>query len=431
MNARQVALDVVTSVLKNKTYLNLELKRALRPEMSREDRRFITALANTAIENLYRVDYVIDQFVTAKRVHTVIKNILRLGVCQLMFFESVPTSAAVNESVKLAEQNGKKQLKGFVNATLRNIAQNLGSVEYPDEKTDLIGYLHTMYSYPEWLCEKYVKDYGAEQAEAICGYVGRAGTCVRLNEIRRKEPLQGYGPGLYCEDAYYIKHADNIENMPLFKSGEITVQGEASMVCVRAAGIRKMDHVLDACAAPGGKSVYAAQFAREGSVTALDIHEHRVGLIRNTAERLGAKNVTAVCADASQFVPEYAMKFDVVLVDAPCSALGLLYRKPDIKILKSAEDIPKLVELQKAILSNCARYVKKGGTLLYSTCTIDRQENGGNIRWFLNNCGGFEPADFKNDIPEALMARSNGSELQLFPHIDRIDGFYMSRLRKK
>ncbi|HBU12657.1 MAG TPA: hypothetical protein DEB31_08020, partial [Clostridiales bacterium] len=250
MNERQLALETLSGVLKDKTYLNLVLKRVLRKEMKPEQRRFLTALVSTTLENLFRIDYVIGKFVTAKRVHTVIRNILRLGVCQLLFFESVPTSAAVNESVKLAEQNGKKQLKGFVNATLRNVAANLGKIEYPDETADRAEYLRVLYSYPKWLCEKYIREYGAEYAEAMMGYHAYGKTCVRLNLSKRTRPPEQFEPGCYCGDAYYIKNAASIENMPLFKSGEIAVQGEASMLCVRAAGISAGARVLDLCAAP-------------------------------------------------------------------------------------------------------------------------------------------------------------------------------------
>ncbi len=431
MNARLVALDILSGVLKDSKYLNLELKRALSPAMSAEDRRFITALVSTTIENLQRIDFVIDSFVRAKRVHTVIRNILRLGVCQLMFFESVPESAAVNESVKLAQSRGKAQLKGFVNATLRSVAQNMGSLEYPKAEENFSEYLRVMYSYPKWLCDRYIAEYGQKQAEEMLAYRGdNSLTCVRLCGEGQAQPPEGFIRGKYCADAYYIKNASDIENMPLFKRGEITVMGEASMICVMAAGIGAKDSVLDLCAAPGGKSCYAARFAHEGSVTAQDVYEHRVELIRATAARLCADNVTAQSWDATVLRPEQQEVFDVVLADVPCSALGLLHRKPDIKLSKREEDIAALTELQRGILENAARYVKPGGILLYSTCTIDRAENQDIAAWFLAEHTDFAPDELKNYLPEALMPRANGAELQLLPHIDGVDGFFMARFRK-
>jgi 16S rRNA (cytosine967-C5)-methyltransferase len=432
MNARQAALDVLSDVLEKRAYLNLALKQALRKDVSKEDRRFVTALASATIENLYRIDYVLAGFVTARRVHRVIQNILRLGVCQLLFFESVPESAAVNESVKLAERNGKRQLKGFVNAVLRKIAQNAGNICYPDAEADFAQYLHIMYSYPKWLCGQYIADYGEERAEAMLEYKGdNALTGVRQNGFCPGALPAHFESSRYLDDAWYIRNAGDVERMPLFQNGVITVQGEASMLCVRAAGIGRGDAVLDVCAAPGGKSMYAAWFAREGSVTAMDIHAHRVELIRQNARRLAVPNVRAVQADAAVFDPAMEELFDVVLADVPCSALGLLYRKPDIRLFKREEDSGPLISLQRSILAACARYVKSGGTLLYSTCTVNRRENEENIAWFLENHADFAPDDLKNYLPERLMRRADGGMLQLLPHIDQIDGFFMARLRKR
>ncbi len=431
MNARQLALDVVSSVISKKTYLNLELKSALKGDISAEDKRFATALASTTIENLFRIDYVIDHFSAAKRMHAVIRNILRLGVCQLLFFESVPASAAVNESVKLAAAGKKQGLKGFVNATLRNISRELGNIPYPKPGEGSANYLHVMYSYPLWLCDKYINDYGAEQAERMMEYTGgNSLTCIRRNKIRCGGDYSRFEPGIYCEDAYYIKNASNIEDMPMFKKGYVTVQSEASMICVMAAGIKPRDRVLDACAAPGGKSAYAAQFAQDGEVVAIDIHEHRVRLIEKTMERLDVDNCIARTADAREYVAAFDRAFDVVMVDAPCSALGLLYRKPDIKVNKNSDDIAQLAGLQREILDVCSGYVKSGGTLLYSTCTISKEENEDNIKYFLGNNKDFVEDDIKNHIPPALMCRSRGGIMQLLPHVDRTDGFFMARMRR-
>ncbi len=430
MNARQAALEIISKVLKEKSYLNLECKRVLSADWSVEDKRFITALANTTIENLFRIDYVLGQFITAKRVHAVIMNILRLGACQLLFFESVPVSAAVNESVKLVEKSGKGQLKGFVNAVLRNLSKNFGRLQYPDRDDDPAEYFHVFYSYPKWLCEKYISEYGEEQTEQMMSYTGdRTLTCVRANHL--EEMPEDFLPGLYCDDAFYIRGMSAIEREPLFLNGSLTVQGEASQAVVCAAGIGPRDHVLDACAAPGGKSAYAAWFAREGKIVAMELHEHRAQLMQRNFERLGVQNAEIKVADASVLIAEYAGAFDVVLVDAPCSALGLLYRKPDIKIFKQREDVAPLVAIQRALLNTCAAYVKPGGTLLYSTCTINREENEENIRWFLENNGTFEQDALRMFLPGELKERTDDGMLQLFPHIDSIDGFFMARLKKK
>ncbi len=434
ISGRKVALQILSDVADSGSYLNLSLKKQLPLLKSAEDRRFAAALVSTAVQHIARIDYVTDQFIQAKRVHKVIRNILRLGVCQLMFFESVPVSAAVNESVKLAASSGKTQLKGFVNGVLRKIADNLGSVSYPDAAVDPVGYFSVFYSYPRWLCEKFVQSYGTDFTQELLSYnADTALTCVRINENlfdgADREELEAYLPGKYFPDARYIRNASSIEEMPLFKKGAITPQGESSMLCVHAAGIGRKDSVLDVCAAPGGKSAYAAGMC--ASLLAMDIHPHRVELINQTFSRLHVKNGRALEADGTVFRPELEEKFDVVILDAPCSALGLLYRKPDIKIHKNnIGDMESLVQLQRALLQNCCRYVKKGGRLLYSTCTINYDENRGNAEWFLQNRSDFTADDFSGDIPEKLAKRIENGFLQLFPHIDATDGFFIARMRR-
>ncbi len=427
-NPRYIAYEVLTKVLNEKTYLNIELKNSLSGELKPEDKRFITALVNTVIENLYRIDYCIDFFVQSKRLHGSIRNILRLGVCQIMFLESVPNSAAVNESVKLTKTIGKQALKGFVNGTLRNVAKNLGSIKYPNTIEE---FLHVFYSYPMWLVKKYIADYGAIFTEEMLSYKGNNSlTCIRQNTNISKEVYTEFEKGKYLSDAYYIKNASGIEKMPKFISGEITVQGEASMMCVCAANVQKNSVILDVCAAPGGKSAYMAQIAVDGKVTALDIHPHRVELTKQTFERLKITNATANTEDATVYNKAYEQVFDIVLADVPCSALGLLYRKPDVKLFKEEKGIADIINIQRKILANCANYVKKGGILLYSTCTINKNENNENVAWFLEENKNFELEDISNYLPEGILHRVREKTLQLYPNLDKIDGFYMARLRR-
>lgn len=433
ISGRKVALDVLSDVTDKGSFLNLALKKQLPLLKNPEDRRFAAALVSTTIQNMLRIDYVTDKFIQSKRVHRVIRNILRLGVCQLMFFESVPVSAAVNESVKLAASSGKTQLKGFVNGVLRKIADNLGSVVYPDMEKDPAGYLSVFYSYPRWLCEKFISCYGTGFTQELLSYnTDTTLTCVRVNEeLLQNEDraiLDAYLPGKYFPDARYIKSASSIEDMPLFQKGAISPQGESSLLCVHAAGIGKEDSVLDVCAAPGGKSAYAAGKCK--NLLAMDLHPHRVELIRRTFARLHVQNAQAVEADGTVFRPELEEQFDVVMVDAPCSALGLLYRKPDIKIHTDPDEIGSIIKIQRTLLQNCCRYVKKGGKLLYSTCTISPDENRGNAEWFLKSRNEFIADDFSADIPPVLAKRLEDGFLQLFPHIDGMDGFFIARFRR-
>jgi 16S rRNA (cytosine967-C5)-methyltransferase len=429
IQARKTAVLILSEVEDEGSFLNLSIKKHLPQIKEAENKRFAAALVSTAVQNLIRIDYVLSRFVRSRRVHKVIRNILRLGVCQLMFFESVPVSAAVNESVKLAESFGKSSLKGFVNGVLRNIAKNLGSVEYPDRDRLPADFLSVFYSYPKWLCEKYLREYGFDFALEMFSYDADTSlTGVRV--IGDSLPADDHSvlPGRYFKDARYIRNAASIERMPLFVSGHLTPQNESSMLCVHAAGISPKEDVMDVCAAPGGKAAYAATMCE--NLTAMDIHPHRVELIRKTFTRLHVGNALAMEKDGTVFDPKFSEKFDLVMIDAPCSALGLLYRKPDIKIHKKQQDIPELIALQRALILNCAKYVKKGGKLLYTTCTMNFSENQENVDWFLRGNNNFVLDDFSADIPKQLAGKIHSGMLQLFPHIDLIDGFFIARMRK-
>ncbi len=437
MNERAVAVDILQEVEKG-AFLNLALKKYLREEDARS-RRFIAALAFTTLENLLHIDYVIGHFTQGKRIHRFIRNVLRVGVCQILFFENVPVRAAVNECVKIVGESSKRSLKGFVNAVLRNVARQAGDIVYPSREEDPAGFLSVLYSYPRWICERYIAGYGFDFAWELLAYrKPEAYTCVRPNLLRissqdLRGKLQGRGleitPGAYVPDCFYIKNMPSVEENYFYQKGLLAVQGEASMIVCEAAGVRPGESVLDVCAAPGGKSAYIAA-KRPGLLECWDIRPHRVELMRSNFARMG---VTASVAqkDAAVYDPRYADKFDVVLIDAPCSALGLLYRKPDIKYTKKAEDIAPLVSLQRRILKTCVRYVKPGGRVLYSTCTIDRRENEENMDYILGEYPWLEQQDMNNTLPAPLVPRQKEGRLQLFPHIDKVDGFFLSLLRRQ
>ena len=430
-DARAVALEIIRDV-EDGAFLNLSMKKKLSC-LNVQDRRFCARLCSTTVENLTLIDYVIDSFTSGKRVHRLIRDILRLGVCQLMFFASVPESAAVNECVKLAAASPKRQLKGFVNAVLKNIARNKDNIVYPD-RNNAVKYLSVMHSYPEWLVKKYIEDYGEEFAKNMLSYKSPAKTCVRANRLKTTpeeldKKLAQYETvrGKYACDARYIKNLTSIEDMPEYISGELTVQSESSMLVVEACDIKEGMSVIDVCAAPGGKSAYAA--AKDPSyILACDLHAHRVELMKKNFTRLGVAADTRVM-DASVPEGELYFKFDRVIVDAPCSALGLLYRKPDIKHKKTDEDIRSIINMQREILETASRYVKKGGMLVYSTCTVNKDENDKNVDDFLSRHPEFSEKSGALDF--AFKGRAEGGRIQLFPHIDGIDGFFICVMEKK
>lgn len=438
VNNRKLALQIIEEV-EDGGYLNLVLKKRLK-EADERDRRFVSALCFTLIENRIKIDYIIDLFTDNKRIHKLIRNILRIGVCQIIFFDSVPDSAAVNECVKLAENSPKRQLKGFVNGVLRKISREKENIAFPKKDDDAAKYFSIMYSYPEWLCKKYIIDYGEDFTEAMLSYKKEgADTCVRPNllkvesaeKIARKLIGAAFkvSKGKYVEDAVYIKNITAVDELGMYKRGELTVQQEASMLVVNCADVKEGMSVMDICAAPGGKSALVYE-KKPAKLVTMELHEHRAELMRKNFTRLGVEADICV-SDARVPKPEFYNSFDRVMVDAPCSALGLLYRKPDIKLNKQPEELRELCSIERDIIETASRYVKKGGKLIYSTCTIDRMENDGVVDSFLACHKEFTEADIQKVLPEQLKNRADGGKIQLFPHIDGIDGFFICIMEKK
>lgn len=428
MTARQAALGVLGQVLSKGAYLNLALKEV--HGLSDQDQSFVTALVTTTLEHLHTIDYVLSQATNLDRTSARVRNILRLGACQILYMNSIPASAAVNESVTLVRKVAPG-LRGFVNGVLRNVARREKEIQLPDAETDFIEYLRVVYSYPKWICEMFVDQLGRKDAEALLAYTGTRGqTGMRRTARADGKTYPGAVPGIYLDDAVYVPHAKNLAKDPLLQSGMYTVQSESSMLCVRALGLSEDAKILDLCAAPGGKSAYAAQIASSGHVTACDVHAHRCRLIEQTAERLGVGNITTVEWDATKRNDAWEGVFDAVLVDAPCSALGLMYRKPDIRYSRKKEDLTALRQTQEQILDCARHYVRDGGTLVYSTCTIDQIENQDVTRWFLDRNPEFQSDDLAKYLPGPFAERAVSGQIQLFPPHDDLDGFYISRMRK-
>lgn len=419
ISSRQAAYNALSAILRDGAYTGLALKKHISSELSDADKRFASRLVRTTLENLLFIDYSLKKFITAKRVHGSIRNILRLGACQILFMDT-KGFAAVSESVKLAKKI-KPQMSGFVNAVLRKLTENKDSIETP--KGDDVSSLSIRYSYPVWMCEKFISDFGLEFTKQLLSYKGSTGTHVRDNtliegclEDMLNEQELAYSKS-DIENSFMVCSLSNIENLNMFKSGKMAVQSKNAMKAVLATGIKKGDKLLDACAAPGGKSAYAAALCdNDISILSWDIHEHRVDMTNKNYKRLGINNARAVQHDATVFEPCLKEKFDVVLVDAPCSAMGLMTKNPDIRYARTQEDISSLCELQQSILKTCCSYVKPGGTLAYFTCSINKEENRDITDTFLKNKKSFSYIN----KPKTL-----------YPHIEDSDGFYIAIMRKK
>jgi len=438
MTPRKKAFLLLEDIIINTRYSNLALKAQLSERYSKEDRAFITSLVYGTLDKLINIDYIIDQFAKG-RVQLKVRNILRIGVYQILYMDKVPDYSACDESVELAKDAGKGALTGFINGVLRNIIRSKDNIKYPDKSIDPAAYLSAKYSFPKELVKELIEDYGFAESEALLSYEPEYNSAVRINTevISVEEFLHAldsrqisYSKGKFFDDLVYLK-GNGIFDTELFTLGKCSIQGEASMMAVQALEPKKGQRVLDACAAPGGKTVYIAQLIEAGQVVALDRHAHRVELIIANATRCGCERlINAICADSSEFLSGLG-EFDRVLVDAPCSGLGVLGAKPEIKNTINIETLKELEMLQSKILQTAAQYCKKDGILVYSTCTFRKNENQKIVDEFLKNNKQFSLDSLEGHLSSALANHDLSSGLiQLMPNIDGVDGFFIARMRR-
>ena len=428
VNERELVLDMLLQITRDGEYSHIVIKNVLDKYqyLDKRERAFITRVVNGTLERMIEIDYIINQFskVKVNKMKPVIRTILRSSVYQMKYMDSVPDSAICNEAVKLAGKRGFVNLKGFVNGVLRNISRNLEKVNYPDEK-DKAAYISVKYSLPEWLVKQWLKAYDEETVKRIgSAFLEEKPLTVRFNEHKVQKSdliaiLQKEGvtvkevPEVPC--ALYLSGYDHLSALPSFCAGLYQVQDLSSMQVALWSEVKEEDQVLDVCAAPGGKAIHIAELLNEtGHVEARDLTEYKVNLIRDNIERSGLSNIDAVCHDATIYDPEWKEKADIVIADLPCSGLGVLGKKPDLRYKMNEKTEADLAALQRQILAVVKDYVKPDGKLLYSTCTIHREENEENVAWFLRQ------------YPEFELVK----ERQMLPGRDTGDGFYIAILKK-
>ncbi len=413
---REVALRVLAEVEKNGAYLNIALEKELcSAGMEARDNALCSRLCLGVMRNRGFIDNIIKGLsaVKLKKLSVWIINILRIGIYSIKFTDKIPVGATVNECVRLARRYGHASSAGYVNAVLRRVA-DCGDFLDGLEGTKL---LSVKYSVPLWLAEQWKR----EQPD-----------CEALLAAMNEEPLticrrncenapSGFKPLPITPYALAYVEKGSVTACEAYKNGLVAVQDCASQLCVLALDIKKGVKLLDLCAAPGGKAAFAAYLGAE--VTACDIYEHKLRLIDSGAARLGV-NINSMLNDASVFRQEFEGKFDRVLADVPCSGLGIIRRKPDIKWRKTEADGSALAQLQQAALENAAKYVKLGGRLIYSTCTISRAENEDMAKWFLAKHEGFAPA------PLGISVAEKESLVQLRPDIHGTDGFFIAAFER-
>ena len=430
VSVRELVLDMLMEIHEKEQYSHLVLRDVLNKYqyLEKQERAFLTRLTEGTTEHLLEMDFIINSFskVKVKKMKPLIRNLLRMSVYQLKYMDSIPDAAVCNEAVKLAKKRGFGQLRGFVNGVLRNIARELVNLNYPDKNIEPTAYLEVKYSIPAWIVEKWLKDYGMERTESLCrSFLEEKPITIRTNLTRctpqeLQEKLQAEGvtvekvPAL--DYAFAISGFDYLNGLDSFIQGLFYVQDISSMMVAEAAAPQEDNYIIDVCAAPGGKASHLAEKLHgTGMVEARDLTEYKVSLIEENIDRNGLSNMKAVQMDATVYDEDSCEKADVLICDLPCSGLGVMGKKTDIRYKMTPEKQQELVQLQRQILETVHGYVKKGGTMVYSTCTIHRDENEGNVAWFVEK------------YPEYELI----SQEQMLPGETYHDGFFIAKLIRR
>lgn len=445
-NIRELVIDMVTEITAGREKSHILIRNVLDKYsyLPGHDRSFIKKVTEGTLERLVTIDYVLNSFskVPVNKMKPFIRSLMRMSVYQILYLDKVPDSAACNEAVKLAQKRGFGALKGFVNGILRNVARNKDTIVFPDKKKDFVKYLSVSYSVPEYIAGLLLSQYGDKGTEEILkGYLMERPVCVRVSQnisaIEKDKILQNWTAlGIeakkhpWLDYAYELYQAGNMKDDENFNAGLYTVQDVSSMLVGEIAGICKDDYVVDVCSAPGGKALHACdKLCGTGCVDARDVSEYKTGLILENKERMHADNLNVKVWDARIKDEEAEGKADVVLLDIPCSGLGVIGRKPEIKYRLDETSFTELDDLQKEITDAVVGYVKKGGTLIYSTCTLRKEENEQMVSYITENYG-FTTESLNPYLPEALHnADIKKGYLTLLP-TDKSDGFFMARLKK-
>ncbi|OPZ74029.1 MAG: Ribosomal RNA small subunit methyltransferase B [Firmicutes bacterium ADurb.Bin456] len=445
-SAREMALKVLIAVEEG-AFANIALSQVLekyRPE--KMERAFTTELAYGTLRSLNTLDWILGHFIKKplQSQTRIVRNILRLSVYQLMYMDRVPPSAACNEGAGLARKYGHPGSVRFVNGVLRTVARQRGEINYPSLLDNPIGHITLRYSHPAWMVERWLKEFGLDGTIALCRTNNEpAPNTIRTNTLkitrgglveRLKREGLSVSETIHAPEGLKIEGFYSLGFLPSFQEGLFQVQDESSMLASRALMPVPGSFVVDACSAPGGKTTHLAQLmGNRGLILGVDVHIHKLALIRENCRRLGIEIVQGRVGDARALPEELTGQAGFVLVDAPCSGLGVLRRRPDARWRKNPEDLPAIVKLQAEILEGASRCVKEGGVMVYSTCTLLREENAGQVENFLASHPEFALEDLSGFLPGVLDLEgtlTNGY-LQVYPHLHGMDGFFIARLRKK
>lgn len=437
VDTRETVFDGLMAILEKGQYSHIVMSQILNKYsyLEKQDRAFITRLMSGVLENVYLLDDIIDTHSKTKtiKMKPVIRMILRMGVYQIYFMDGVKNFAAINEAVNLAKKRGFKTLSGFVNGVLRSAERGFADYKLPDK-------IFIKYSMPEWLVTAWTNVYGAEKTEEIVkGFSKVEGVVARINLSKGKsreeilaalkEENISYSEVNELPEAIILTGFDALSDITMFSEGYILIQDISSMLVAHAAAPKQGDNVLDVCAAPGGKSLHIADMLNgSGHVEARDKTEYKAELIRENLFKTGFDNMSVKVWDATEPDNSLTGKLDIVIADLPCSGLGVLGKKPDIRYRVKEEDLTSIVSLQRDILSAVWQYVKVGGYLIYSTCTINPEENENNVKWITEQFP-FELTGFEGDMPYVSDDEKLKGMVQIFPN-ENTDGFFIARLKR-
>ncbi|MGD6833261.1 16S rRNA (cytosine(967)-C(5))-methyltransferase RsmB [Sutcliffiella halmapala] len=442
-NVRELALEALVNVEKKQAYSNLLVNNYLDSgKLNKKDAGLFTEIVYGTIQRTMTIDYYLTPYIEKqKKLEDWVKVLLRLTLYQMLYLDKVPERAAIYEAVEIAKKKGHKGVASVVNGVLRSI-QRQGVPNLETMKND-VDRISIATSHPRWMVEKWVTQYGVENTERLCemnlvppSQTARVNTAkASVEEVISMLKAQGFDveKGEVAQESI-VSNKGNLAYSNAFKNGFITIQDESSMLVARTLDVEPGQTVYDSCAAPGGKTTHIAELMKgTGTVISTDLHEHKVKLIKEQADRLGLTNIEVKAMDSrkAQEVFQNEM-FDKILVDAPCSGFGVIRRKPDLKYTKTMQDVKQLATIQSAILNEVAPLVKKGGTLVYSTCTIDKEENTEVVKAFLENNQDFEiDMSIKDLVPHKLETYIQDGMLQLLPHYFGTDGFFIVRLKRQ
>lgn len=444
MNTREIVFDMLMEVEKDHTPSHLLLAQTLSKYqyLDKKDRAFISRLFRGTLEYRIFLDAVIGQFSSVKfnKIKPPVRVILRMAVYQILKMDHIPDAAACDEAVKLAKRRGLKNLSGFVNGVLRNLARHKDAVIYPDAFKEPARYLSMRCALPQWLVDMWLEDYDVETIEKMgTAMLSDQGTTVRVRDEAAVGALSEelHAAGIHVEKGRMVPQAlrlsgyDYLGQITAFADGRMVVQDESAMLSAMAAGVSGNEEIIDVCAAPGGKSLHMADLLHgTGHVSARDLTASKTMKIDENIRRTGLTNISVKVQDALKFCPEDEGRADIVMADLPCSGLGVMGRKADIKFLMTPEKIGQLAALQRNILSVVQRYVKPGGVLIYSTCTVSKAENEENMDWFVQHFP-FELESLDGYLPEGVQNEQTVQGwIQILPGQYGSDGFFIARFRR-